>query len=89
MNTCGGSTGSRPRSPASLQAQQDAKWHDEGLGRLSDDERTSFVFLGLSKTASASTTLNRVERLDRSENIRDRPEDRLCEYHTFMKVVIE
>jgi hypothetical protein len=29
--------------PASLQAQQDAKWHDEGLGRLSDAKIGEYV----------------------------------------------
>ena len=43
MNTRGGSTGSRPTSPASLQARQDAKWHDEGLGRLSDAKIGEYV----------------------------------------------
>ena len=59
MNTRGGSTGSRPTSPASLQARQDAKWHGEGLGRLSDAKIGEYVrrLYGLTSYKPSKPTL--------------------------------
>ena len=68
MNTRGGSTGSRPTSPASLQARQDAKWHGEGLGRLSDAKIDEYVrrLYGDRKSTRLNSSHSSVSRMPSS-----------------------